>query len=192
MLEEVSVSVEQYWLLSVRVPRNEGATNAYWGSSTRYDAKSTNLNVSFLSLWHSFPFLWHLGDVLSWNKSSKVICNKHTYVSLDQETLCLFHQPGLQIQLLLLVVLAWLSFFFFGNLFSPLTIGKLPTYLTGLVTVRPAQIQVVKLCLCFSIFCLQVLPLNRGGGGNTAVEATAVVLLHVQSLISGLEHELGA
>lgn len=82
--------------------------------------------------------------------------------------------------------------FFFGNLFSPLTIGKLPTYLTGLVTVRPAQIQVVKLCLCFSIFCLQVLPLNRGGGGNTAVEATAVVLLHVQSLISGLEHELGA
>lgn len=88
---------------------------------------------------------------------------------------------------------SWLDFpFFFGNLFSPLTIGKLPTYLTGLVTVRPAQIQVVKLCLCFSIFCLQVLPLNRGGGGNTAVEATAVVLLHVQSLISGLEHELGA
>lgn len=85
-----------------------------------------------------------------------------------------------------------MTFIFFGNHFSPLATGKLPAYLTGLVTVRPAQLQVVKWCLCFSIFCLQVLPLNRGGGGNTAVEATAVVLLHVHSLISGLEHELGA
>lgn len=71
-------------------------------SSIRMWYKSTDINVYSLSLWHSVNFLLHLGEVLSWNKSAKLICSEGGYVSLDPEILCLLHRCGLQMWLLLI------------------------------------------------------------------------------------------